>query len=141
MEENDPDRRGDTFISHEVSRFSGSAQQLCEIIFLIKEKRFRQMIAGSITVDCRNEELDPKSRAFLRISAVFAELGVSIIRARVRPGTQNAEAKGKQIERKPLTKDAVSAMFCGQFLLKTQGGPVIFHPGLPAFSLCLKYPL
>ncbi len=102
---------GDSIITLEVSRLSRSTQQLCEIINTIKEKRLRLMIVGSITVDCRNGEVDPMTQAFLQISAVFAELELSIIRARVRSGMQNAKAKGKQIGRKPLTKDDIPAVF------------------------------
>ena len=64
---------GDTLITTEVSRLSRSTQQLCEIVHTIKTKRLRLMIVGSITVDCRNGEIDPMSQAFIQMSAVFAE--------------------------------------------------------------------
>lgn len=104
-------KAGDTFITLEVSRLSRSTMQLCEIIDRIREKHLRLMIVGSITVDCRNGEPDAMTKAFLQISAVFAELELSMIRARVRSGMQNAKAKGKQIGRKPLTKDDIPAVF------------------------------
>ena len=87
---------GDTIITLEVSRLSRSTQQLCEIIETIKRKRLRLVIVGSITVDCRNGEIDPMSQAFIQMSAVFAELELSIIRARVKSGMTNAKAKGKR---------------------------------------------
>lgn len=90
---------GDTLITTEVSRLSRSTQQLCEIVHTIKTKRLRLMIVGSITVDCRNGEIDPMSQAFIQMSAVFAELELSIIRARVKSGMANAKAKGRQIEK------------------------------------------
>ena len=102
---------GDTIITLEVSRLSRSTQQLCEIIETIRTKKLWLMIVGSITVDCRNGEPDAMTKAFLQISAVFAELELSMIRARVRSGMQNAKAKGKRIGRKPLTKDDVPAVF------------------------------
>ena len=54
---------GDTILTLEVSRLTRSTQQLCEIVDTIKQKRLRLMIVGSITVDCRNGEIDPMSQA------------------------------------------------------------------------------
>ena len=102
---------GDTIITTEVSRLSRSTQQLCEIISIIKEKRMRLVILGSITVDCRDGQIDPMSQAFIQISAVFAELELSILRARVRSGMANAAAKGKHIGRPHTTKEDIPAIF------------------------------
>ena len=71
----------------------------------------RLEILGSITIDCRNGEIDPMSQAFIQMSAVFAELELSIIRARVKSGMANAKSKGKQIGRRPTTKDDIPAIF------------------------------
>ena len=102
---------GDTIVTLEVSRLSRSTHQLCEIINVIKDKHLRLVIVGSITVDCRNGEIDPMSQAFIQMSAVFAELELSIIRARVRSGMLNAKARGKRIGRKPSTKDDIPPIF------------------------------
>jgi len=102
---------GSTIITTEVSRLSRSTQQLCEIIGIIKEKRMRLVILGSITVDCRDGQIDPMSQAFIQISAVFAELELSILRARVRSGMENACAKGKHIGRPQTTKDDIPSVF------------------------------
>ena len=110
---------GDTIITLEVSRLTRSTQQLCEIVEVIKSKKLRLIIVGSITVDCRNGQIDPMSQAFIQMSAVFAELELAIIRARVRSGMQNAKAKGKKIGRRPTTKDDI---------------PAVFYKHYPAFS-------
>lgn len=102
---------GDTIITLEVSRLSRSTQQLCEIVETIKRKRLRLVIVGSITVDCRDGEIDPMSQAFIQMSAVFAELELFIIRARVRSGMKAAAAKGKKIGRRPTTADDIPAVF------------------------------
>ena len=68
-----------TLICCEVSRLSRSTQQLCEIVNIIKEKHMRLIILGSITVDCRSGQIDPMSQAFIQMSAVFAELELSIL--------------------------------------------------------------
>ena len=107
----DAAEEGDTIITLEVSRLTRSTQQLCEIVNVIKQKRLRLVIVGSITVDCRTGQIDPMSQAFIQMSAVFAELELSIIRARVRSGMQNAKAKGKQIGRPRVTKDDIPAIF------------------------------
>lgn len=102
---------GDTIITLEVSRLTRSTQQLCEIVESIKQKRLCLVIVGSITVDCRNGEIDPMSQAFIQMSAVFAELELSIIRARVKSGMQNAKAKGKRVGRPQTTKEDIPAVF------------------------------
>ncbi len=102
---------GDTIITLEVSRLTRSTKQLCEIVDIIKQKRLRLVIVGSITVDCRNGQIDPMSQAFIQMSAVFAELELSIIRARVKSGMANAKAKGRQIGRRPTNKDDIPAIF------------------------------
>ena len=102
---------GDTIITLEVSRLTRSTQQLCEIVESIRQKRLCLVIVGSITVDCRNGEIDPMSQAFIQMSAVFAELELSIIRARVKSGMQNAKAKGKRVGRPQTTKDDIPAAF------------------------------
>ena len=102
---------GDTIITLEVSRLSRSTQQLCEIIEVIKQKRLRLIIVGSITVDCRSGEIDPMSQAFVQMAAVFSELELSIIRARVKSGVANAKAKGKKIGRPRTTKEDIPQLF------------------------------
>jgi len=107
----DSTKTGDTIITLEVTRLSRSTQQLCQIIDVIKDKHLRLIIVGSITIDCRNGDIDPMSKAFLEMSGVFAELELSMIRARVKSGMQNAKAKGKKLGRKPTTKDYIPAIF------------------------------
>ena len=65
----------------------------------------------NITIDCRTGDINPMSQAFIQMSAVFAELELSIIRARVKSGMANAKSKGKQIGRRPTTKDDIPAIF------------------------------
>ena len=110
---------GDTIITLEVSRLSRSTQQLCEIINIIKEKHLRLIIVGSITVDCRSGTIDPMSQAFIQMSGIFAELELSILRARVKSGMENARAKGRPIGRPKTTKDDI---------------PPIFYKHYPAFA-------
>jgi len=104
-------QNGDSIITTEVSRLSRSTQQLCEIISIIKSKRMKLQILGSITIDCRNGEIDPMSQAFVQMAAVFAELELSIIRARVKSGMANAKAKGKRVGRPQTTRDDIPAIF------------------------------
>lgn len=104
-------KEGDTLITLEVSRLSRSTQQLCEIIDLIRDKRLRLVIVGSITIDCRNGQTDPMSEAFLQMAGVFSQLELAMIRARVKSGMENARAKGKQIGRKATTKDDIPSVF------------------------------
>ena len=102
---------GDTIITLEVSRLARSTKQLCEIIEIIKAKRLRLVIVGSITVDCSNGQIDPMTNAFIQMSGVFAELELRIIRERVRSGMANAKAKGAKIGRPQATADDIPAVF------------------------------
>ena len=105
----------------EVSRLSRSTQQLCEILNTIREKHLRLVILNSVTIDCRNGEIDPMSMAFLQMAGVFSELELSMIRARVRSGMANAKAKGKQIGRKPITKADLPSAFLKHYPLYMNG--------------------
>lgn len=95
----------------EVSRLARSTKMLCEIIDIIKAKKLRLIILGSVTIDCRSGQIDPMSQAFLQMAGIFSELELSMIRARVRSGMQNAKSKGKQIGRKPTTKEDIPQVF------------------------------
>ena len=104
-------RPGDTIVTLEVSRLARSTKQLCEIIDIIREKRLRIVIVGSITLDCRNGNPDPMTEAFLQIAGVFSQLELSMIRSRVRSGVENARAKGKRLGRPPVCAERVPEQF------------------------------
>ena len=112
---------GDTIITLEVSRLSRSTQQLCELIEVIREKRLRLVIVGSITIDCRSGELDAMSSAFLKIAGVFAELELQMIRSRIKSGMANAKAKGKRVGRPPVKKEDIPAVFLKHYAAYTEG--------------------
>ena len=112
---------GDTIITLEVSRLSRSTQQLCELIDIIREKRLRLVIMGSITIDCREGKADPMSEAFLQMAGVFSQLELAMIRARVKSGMENARAKGKQIGRRPTTKEDIPANFLKHYAIFMEG--------------------
>ncbi len=104
-------RPGDTIVTMEVSRLARSTKQLCDIIDIIREKRLRLVIVGSITLDCRNGNPDPMTEAFLQIAGVFSQLELSMIRSRVRSGVENARAKGKRLGRPPVCAERVPEQF------------------------------
>ena len=107
----DSAQAGDTILTLEVSRLARSTKQLCEIIEIVKEKRLRLSIVGSICVDCTSGQIDPMTNAFIQISGVFAELELRIIRERVRSGMMNAKAKGRSIGRPQTTVDDIPNSF------------------------------
>lgn len=104
-------RPGDTIVTLEVSRLARSTKQLCDVIDIIREKRLRLVIVGSITLDCRNGNPDPMTEAFLQIAGVFSQLELSMIRSRVRSGVENARAKGKRLGRPPVCAERVPEQF------------------------------
>lgn len=102
---------GDTIVTLEVSRLARSTRQLCDIIEIVKSKHLRLVIVGSITVDCVNGKIDPMTNAFLQMSGVFAELELSIIRARVKSGMENAKAKGVVLGRPKTDSESIPPIF------------------------------
>ena len=104
-------KEGDTIITLEVPRLARSTKQLCEIIELIRDKKLKLVIVGSITLDCRNGQADPMSEAFLQMAGVFSQLELAIIRQRVKSGMRNAQAKGVKIGRPQITKEDIPASF------------------------------
>lgn len=107
----DAAKEGDTIIVPEVPRLARSTKQLCEIIDIIRDKRLRLVIIGSITLDCRTGHADPMSEAFLQMAGVFSQLELAMIRSRVRSGMANAKAKGAKIGRPRLTKENIPSKF------------------------------
>ena len=116
-------KAGDTIIITEPSRLSRSVQQFCAIVDIIQTKHIRLQIIGSITIDCRTADADPMTIAFLQLVAVFSELELSMIRARVRSGVANARAKGKRIGRAPLTLENIPDKFF-RYLNRYQNGEI-----------------
>ena len=112
---------GDTIITLEVSRLSRSTQQLCELIDIIREKRLRLVIMGSITIDCREGKADPMSEAFLQMAGVFSQLELAMIRARVKSGMENTKAKGKNIGRRATTKEDIPTSFLKHYAIFMEG--------------------
>ena len=104
-------KKDDTIIVLEVPRLARSTKQLCEIIEIVKEKKLKLIIVGSIIVDCTLGRIDPMTNAFIQMSGVFAELELGMIRERVRSGMANAKAKGVTLGRPPLTKDDIPQIF------------------------------
>ena len=62
-------------------------------------------------MDCRSDQPDPMTEAFLQIAGVFAQLELAMIRARVKSGMENARAKGKRIGRPETTLDSIPDRF------------------------------
>ena len=112
---------GDTILVTEASRLSRSTQQMCAVIAEVQRKHLELRILGSITVDCRRGEIDPMSRAFVQMAAIFSELELSMIRARVRSGMANARARGAKIGRRPLASEDVPAAFYRHYPSYAQG--------------------
>ena len=65
----------------------------------------------SASHDCRNSDMDPMSEAFLQMASIFNQLELSMIKARIRSGMANAREKGRQIGRKPITKEDLPPTF------------------------------
>lgn len=112
---------GDTICITEVSRLTRSMKQLCDLIDIIQDKHLRLIVKNSVTIDCRNKEMDSMSKAFIQMSGVFSELERNMIKARVKSGVANAKANGKQIGRRCLTIDDVPRKVVERYSLWVEG--------------------
>lgn len=110
---------GDTIIATEVSRITRSTKQLCEIIDIAIEKKLC-LVFGTFKVDC-SIELDPMTEGMLKMMGVFSELERNMISQRVKSGIQNAKNKGKQIGRKPTSKDDIPQVFYKHYPMYVAG--------------------
>lgn len=96
-------RPGDTIVTTQISRLARSTKHLCEILHIVRHKRLRLIIIGSIEVDCRTGAPNAESAAFLKMATVFSELESQIASANVKAGMFRAKESGKAIGR-PRTK-------------------------------------
>lgn len=94
---------GDTIITTQVSRLARSTKHFCEILNIVRHKRLRLIVIGSIEVDCRKGETDVMSSAFLKMANVFSELESQIASTKVKAGMARAKECGKAVGR-PRTK-------------------------------------
>ena len=107
---------GDTITTTEVTRFTRSTRQLCDIIEIIKDKKLKLIIKDSMEINCTSGELDPMTNAFLQMSGVFSELERNIISQRVKSGMENAKAKGKLIGRPATSSDSLPTVFYKHYI-------------------------
>lgn len=112
-------KSGDTILATEVSRFTRSTKQLCDIIELAKERQIK-LVLGSFVVDC-TKELDPMTEGMLKMMGVFAELERNMISQRVKSGMENAKAKGRPIGRPATTADKIPSVFYRYYPMYQQG--------------------
>lgn len=101
---------GDVLMATEISRFTRSTKQLCEILDFCREKHLRLEI-GSFIVDCRENEMDPMTEGMLKMMGVFAELERNMTVSRIKSGLANARAKGRTLGRPEVTAADLPSTF------------------------------
>ena len=104
-------QNGDTIATTEISRFTRSTKQLCDIIQMINDKGLKLVIKDSITIACTQKTIDPMTKSFLQISGVFAELERNLTSERVKSGLANAKEKGAVLGRPKTSKDNIPQSF------------------------------
>lgn len=112
-------KSGDTILTTEVSRFTRSTKQLCDIIEFAKERHIK-LVLGSFIVDC-SKELDPMTEGMLKMMGVFSELERNMISQRVKSGMENARLKGKKIGRPMTTLDTIPNIFYKYYPVYKEG--------------------
>lgn len=100
---------GDTIYATEVSRFTRSTKQLCDILEFAKKKHIK-LVLGNFVVDC-SKELDPMTEGMMKMMGVFAELERNMMSQRVKSGMENAKAKGKKIGRTKTNEESIPSVF------------------------------
>lgn len=109
---------GDTICATEVSRFTRSTKQLCEIIEIARDRRIK-LVIGGMEIDCSKD--DPMSRGMIMMWGVFAELEAAIISQRVKSGMANAKEKGVRIGRPKTDIDNLPSGFIKHYPKYTKG--------------------
>ena len=112
-------KSGDTILATEVSRFTRSTKQLCDIIEFAKERHIK-LVLGSFIVDC-SKELDPMTEGMLKMMGVVSELERNMISQRVKSGMENARLKGKKIGRPMTTLDTIPNIFYKYYPVYKEG--------------------
>lgn len=102
---------GDTICVTEVSRLTRSTKMLCDIIEEIKNKRLLLDIQGGLSIDCRNETMDPLTEGMIKMWGVFSEMERNITISRIRSGIENAKSKGIHCGRSKSTVDDIPPIF------------------------------
>ena len=102
---------GDTICVTEVSRLTRSTKMLCDIIEEIKNKRLMLKIQGGLSIDCRNETMDPLTEGMIKMWGVFSEMERNITISRIKSGIENAKAKGVHCGRSKSTVDDIPPIF------------------------------
>lgn len=76
--------KGDTLVALSANRLCKTSAQLSNLIQAVREKHLRLVIIGKLTVDCRKEQNDPRTQAFLRMAAAFYEIEDALAQAKIR---------------------------------------------------------
>ena len=98
----------DSLYTFEISRLSRSSKQLIELIEFVRNNNIRLKI-GSLDIDCREQDIDPFVKGMIQMMSIFAELERNIISTRVKEGMRNAINSGKQVGKKPFSKEDIPA--------------------------------
>ena len=62
-------------------------------------------------IDCRNEQSYPMSEAFTKMTGVFSEPELQMMRNRLKSSMANAKDKGVKVGRKLTTKENIPSVF------------------------------
>ena len=112
---------GDTICVTEVSRLTRSTKMLCDIIEEIKNKQLLLDIQGGLSIDCRNETMDPLTEGMIKMWGVFSEMERNITISRIKSGIENAKAKGVHCGRSKSTVDDIPPIFYKYYQQYTDG--------------------
>lgn len=102
---------GDIICVTEVSRLTRSTRMLCDILEEIKDKKLMLDIDGGVSIDCRNEAIDPITEGMIKMWGVFSEMERNITISRIKSGIENAKAKGIHCGRSKSTVDDIPPIF------------------------------
>lgn len=112
---------GDSIITPQVGRLARSTKHFCEIMNIVRHKKLRLVVVGSIEVDCRNTEAAANAAAFLMMATVFSDLESQIASANIKAGMVKAKDNGKSLGRPRSTVDDIPASFFKHYPALEQG--------------------
>lgn len=106
---------GDTIITTDITRIARNPKVFYEILEIVEEKKLCLKV-GTLTADCRNDELDIMTSTMLQVMSIFANFDLKMKIFQIKLGLTNAVANGTKLGRPAVqTKEAIPAEFYKYF--------------------------
>lgn len=97
-------------VATDITRIARNPKTFYEIMEFVEENKLCLEI-GTLTADCRQEELDIMTSTMLQVMSIFANFDLKMKIFQIKLGLANALAEGKILGRPQKTKENISDTF------------------------------